>query len=161
MTNKEREFMGFLAGEGCFRVSKQNRKWKNGRLDYRPQISVAQRADNIEMLKWAKERFGGSLVRNDGRHDIPNQNPSYVWILTSGITCLEVLEFFLQMELPNNKIKQAKLLYEFCKLKIKYKNLTGKPKFGSNKRLYYNEKDYKYQEFVYKQLSFLKQYQVV
>ncbi len=161
MTNIEREFIGFLVGEGCFRVSKQNRHWKNGRINYRPQISVAQRADNIEMLKWAKERFGGILIRSDGRRDIPNQNPSYMWMLTSAKTCLEVLKLFLQIELPNNKLEQAKLLYDFCKLKADYKDMTGKPKFGNNKKFYYNEKDYQYQEYVYKQLSFLKRYQVV
>jgi len=161
MINIEREFIGFLIGEGCFRVSKQNRKWKNNRINYRPQISVAQRADNIEMLKWAKERFGGTLVRSDGRRDIPNQNPAYAWILTSCVTCLKVLELFLQIELPNNKLKQAKLLYDFCKLKAQYKNMTGKQKYGINKKFYYNEKDYQYQEYVYNQLSFLKRYQAV
>jgi hypothetical protein len=157
MTNKEFEFMGYLKGEGCFRISKQHKK-NHLRVNYRPQISVAQRADDTGILEWAKKRFGGYLVHQMGRLDIPNQNPSVTWVLTSIKTCYPVIRMFLESMLPSKKFKEVLLLKEFCDLKSKPKK---KFPFKNGRFFWESDGDYKRQEWLFREISNLKKFKGV
>lgn len=156
LSNKKREFMGFLMGEGCFRVDRRKKKeWKTTFL-YRPQINISLRADDAEMLRWAKKTYGGCLIRRDGRPQIPNQNPYYMWSMTSAKTCSVLVNEFLQSELPSNKREQVILLKEFCEIMI---NRWKKGHKGRRAR-WYSDDEIARKEAIYQELKLLKKYKV-
>jgi len=149
MNNKKREFIGFLMGEGCFRIGKYKDKKAKKHSLIRGIVTVSLRADDGNVLKWAQKEYGGTLMLRQGRPQIPNQNPYYMWVMTSSPKILRLLDDFLLAELPSVKIKQAKLLKEFCEFKVNYKRRgTG-----------YTDKEYNRQIKLMKEISRLKKYQ--
>jgi len=158
MTQEEAEFMGYLKGEGCFRMQIRTQRaiklgWKDARL-YCVYVSIAQRDDDGEILKWAKQRYGGSLVHCKGnRPEMTNQKPHYVWMLTSAKTISPLLDQFLESRLPSKKREQAELLKKVCDIKL---NRVRKTKgYG-----YFTEEEKQFQEFAYNKLKELKKYKV-
>jgi len=156
MTNKEREFVGFLFGEGCFRISRHKQKgWGEGRYLFRTDVQVSLRDDDPEILIWAKENYGGTLMfRPADTKSRLNAKPSVMWILTSAITVKKVCEQCLKSELPSVKKKQIELLLKICNLKRKRLASGHKHSFGR----WYTDEEYLSQEEAYKKLSELKKY---
>jgi hypothetical protein len=158
MTQEEVEFMGYLKGEGCFRMNKCVKRaitlgWKRRAL-YTCHISIAQREDDCGILRWAKETYGGTLCYQKGhRPNQPNQKPHYVWMMTSCVKIIPLLEKFLLSKLPSNKMEQVRLLLKVCKMKIKCKR---QPTGGG----WYSEKDMKFIEETHLKLQELKKYKV-
>lgn len=155
---RKREFAAFLAGEGCFRTDKKiglskRRGWKTTVM-YRPQINVSLREDDAEILKWAKETYGGTLILRQGRWQIPNQNPYYMWSLNSSKRCIVVIDDFFKLLMPSKKKEQAKLLRELCIMKI---NIRKKGHKGLGCR-WYTDKEIAKQEEIYQTLKKLKLY---
>lgn len=152
-TLEKREFAGYLMGEGCFRLSYRN-KWANGRKEFRPQVILAQRADDGEILKLAKQEYGGSLILRPGRPQIPNQNPHYTWNLENGPGVLRVIDDFLKSSLPSKKKIQARIVREICIIKAKKRKQGHK----GMQRNWYTEEEYQKQVSVYEELKQLKLY---
>ncbi len=157
MTNKEREFVGFLFGEGCFRISRHKKKgWGEGRYLYRTDISVSLRDDDAAILEWAKENYGGTLMYRPAANKIHlNSKPYAMWILTSAITVKKVCEQCLKAELPTVKMRQVKLLLDVCNLKLKKWNGGGTKRIGAR---WFTDEEYAFQEQAYKTLSEQKVY---
>ena len=158
MTNQEREFVGFLFGEGCFRISRHKKKgWGEGRFLYRTDVSVSLRDDDAEILEWAKQNYGGTLMyrpahAGKGRE---NSKPFVMWILTSAITVKKVCEQCLKASLPTVKKRQIELLLKICNLKIKKWEGKGAKRTGAR---WFTDEEYLSQEEAYKKLSELKIY---
>lgn len=155
---RKREFAGFLAGEGCFRTDKKKglskkRGWKTS-IMYTPQINISLRDDDAEVLKWAKEIYGGTLIHRLGRPQIPNQNPYYMWSVNSSIRCLKIINDFLKLSFPSKKKTQAILLKELCLMKIERQKKGHK----GIKQRWYTEKELSRQEEIYQTLKKLKLY---
>lgn len=150
------EFMGYLKGEGCFRLSKKEamsrrRGWKES-IMYTPVLVVAARDDDADILKWAKDTYGGSIYhRSKPNPSSPNQKPHYIWQVTSAKVLVPILEDFVDSSLPSKKTEQAKILLDICNLKVNVKRqATG--------RTWYSEEDRKLQDDAFYKLKELKQY---
>lgn len=150
------EFAGFLMGEGCFRIQRRTSRarklgWKTSTL-YVPIIQVSLRADDGDMLKWAHKTYGGTLLLRQGRPQIPNQKPIYMWLVTSSSICLTILNDFLQTSLPSKKKKEAELLRSICQMKV---NKIGHKGLRHN---WYTKEELKIQDDAYLKLKEFKVY---
>ena len=119
----------FLCGEGCFTLSRY-RDNRDKQYYYSSRISVTN--TNLKLLKKYK-----NLI-DDGK--IYSYNPGgtrkerYDWILTSTRDCLIFLQC-IYSSLPIKK-EQARILIEFCKLRLKDDTTPGQ-KLKNN--LYYSK----------------------
>jgi len=100
---------GFLEGEGCFTLYQRR---PGHRTYYIAQIAAAQ-VDNVPLLR-LKRMFGGNIhlkPRKDERHrDI------WYWEVGSAQTLRKILPLVIPyLSRGGNKVKQARLLLEFCR----------------------------------------------
>lgn len=152
------EFIGFLFGEGCFYINRQKPKeyktqnWT--RYIYRPEVKVAVRDDDDAILLWAKKEYGGSLFYVKGRKQIPNQNGSCIWNISSSKSVLRLCNEVLQAKLPSKKIEQVLLLRDLCQMKVE-RHISG---HKGRESLWYTPEEYARQEFVFEELKRMKKY---
>ena len=116
LSDIEREFVGWFWGEGSFLISKvKSYNSKNKKAYFRPEITITQRDDDVEALKWAKERFGGWFYHRKHKPRLGNYiaNPRIQWQVVGFRKCRIVLDVLKQGILPCKKIKEIVLFSEF------------------------------------------------
>lgn len=156
MKQENYEFIGFLFGEGCFRIGK-NTQSQNGKkfLSYRPIITISLRDDDCEILKWAKSEYGGCLIFRKGRPQIPKQNPYCMWMLGSVDGVLRLCNEVLESKLPSIKKEQVRILKEFCETKVSRK--LEKKRIN---RKFFSEEELQKQHQAFEKLKKLKKYNI-
>lgn len=155
MTQEQAEFVGFLMGEGCFTLIRANKKWSNGRMNFKPTITVSARDDDAQMLEWIKERYGGIVSYLPARkNEIRNQNPYARWEITSAKLCKVVLDICKQAKMPTKKMREIELLSKVCDIKVK-----AKP--SKIPHQWYTDEEYKVFEDARQELKRLKVYRAV
>jgi hypothetical protein len=109
LTEQEREFCGLFAGEGCIHLVRQKRRdirW----YSFSVRLSVAQRMDNLGLLLWLRDNFGGRIV---GRRHDKRGTWSATWQLATKADVVRMLLVLLQSSIPSTKHAQARLALEF------------------------------------------------
>jgi hypothetical protein len=121
-TKSDSEFRGLFLGEGYSSVVKYKYKRKYGEKsydyqeNYRPQLSLAQRGDNKEVLNWIKQRYGGNVWMQRG---VGNHNTSYHWTITNIKEISKICEILLDGVIPSKKRKSIEIVKEYCDWKLK------------------------------------------
>jgi hypothetical protein len=119
---KDSEFRGLFLGEGyCAIVKyKRNTPYKDRCYHYnnfRPQMSLGQRADNKEMIEWIKNNYGGSIwiARQEDRGQ---GKPMFVWTTTNIEKINEICEILLESDIPSKKLVSIKIVKDYCEWKL-------------------------------------------
>jgi len=127
------EFRGFFYADGSASLVRYHKTYKksDGPTSYylyRPQISIGLRDDDLSVLKWIKNRYGGSIwVRSDHNYlghlpnpyKIGNTKKGYVWTCTNVIICHKLCKIFLDTSIPYKKVRAVSVLYNFLDWRIK------------------------------------------
>lgn len=134
------EFRGFFYADGCALLVKYKRKsrYKDKIKTYtliRPQLLIVQRADNLSLLEWIKNKFGGSIYkRNVVKHNMPGTKPAYQWICTNIETCKKITDLLLKTKIPYRSKDAIKAVNEYCVWRLKIgKNKKFNPDKHSEK----------------------------
>lgn len=155
MNNLKREIIGFLMGEGCFRISARCKsRWMDRKL-FTPIVLVSLRDDDDEILNKIKEVYGGFVInRPADRKTRINANPSIMWSVTSSRLVLPICTDFLKSKLPSKKRREVELLKKVCEMKI---NRSDKGHKGKRSK-WFTDEEYKFQEFAFEELKRMKKY---
>jgi len=119
------EFSGLFWGEGYCAVVKYHskRKYKDKIYDYhlyRPQMSIAQREDNKEIVLWVQKNYGGNIWLN--KTNKPNQHNSYHWTTSNSKLCLKICNILLKSSINARKRKSVEIVKKYCEWLIKKGN---------------------------------------
>lgn len=126
MTNEEREFVGFFWGEGCLSIHKANMKTSKGvRANYEPVIQIAIRSDDLPILQWCKNKFGGNIYQYKqrkingymGKEYL--QNPVAIWRIQNRSGCYKIIALLEQGCLPARKMQQVSIFKSFLDMKAR------------------------------------------
>jgi len=119
---KDAEFRGLFLGEGYCSIYRTSNKCKykdktyNYPVVYRAKLSLAQRADNKDMLLWIKERYGGNLwVQRDKRI---THNLSYHWATDNIGKISQMCKVLLEGVIPSKKLNSIRKVKEYCDWKL-------------------------------------------
>lgn len=155
----ENEIAGFFKGEGYMGIQSYTKKLKliDGSIKrskklYRPQMQISLRLDDIDALKFIKEKLGGYLME---RLKPSNEKsfPVAVWGTNSTEVIRMVCDILLESKMPSLKKEQAKFMKEFLKLRLEK---DSKIKYSSGRR--YTEKELIKMEELKQKLHSLKRY---
>lgn len=143
-TIKDAEFIGLFLGEGyCGIVKKKHKsKYKDKIYNYllfQPQMSLAQRDDNSEMIYWIQKRYGGNIwVSRNVKSPNGKRCSGIFWTLVNQGKCLNLCNILLQGNIPSKKLNSVRIMKKY--LEWKQKRGLQKP---------YSEKDFELLESWY------------
>ena len=128
MSDEEREFIGFFWGEGCLSIHRANMKtFKGIRSNYEPVIQIASRADELPILQWCREKFGGTIYQykqrtiNGYKGKQYLQNPVAIWRIQNREGCYRIIAILEQGKLPALKMRQVSIFKAFLDMKARGK----------------------------------------
>ncbi len=147
MSDEEREFIGFFAGEGCMYIHTTK---TGNRITYEPVFKINLRKDDFAVLKRIQELFGGSIYYEPKRG---TRNDTASWILRSVKGCLKIITLLEKTKLPFQKNKQLSTMKEFLLTKQNKK----RENFNGN---WYSEEVLNKQKEYQQSLRTLKQYSI-
>ncbi len=126
--NKEQiELRGFLYADGCCTIIKQKRqrKYKDKVYhftNYVPRVNITQRNDNLPLLKYIQESYGGYVYENKSLRKTSkegyNSNPASYWQIQNFKDCKRICDIMLDTNIPYSKKEAVKILNKFCEWRI-------------------------------------------
>ena len=81
-------------------------------VNYVPRVNISQREDNLKLLQFAQERYGGYVMENCSFKQ-PYHRVFY-WTIQNRKSCELVARYVMESNLPHHKKKAAKIVYDFC-----------------------------------------------